>query len=549
VFEDARSLPDGHVLTCDVAIVGTGAGGATLAAELIGSGLDVVVLEAGGFAYDKQTQGLYSGEVDDARHAALDAYRRRMFGGTTTVWGGRCAPFDAIDFETRSYVPHSGWPITREDVEPHYRRAHRYTHTGEFDYTVAGTLPRASASLIAGFASDVVLQDQLWRFSLPTDFGRTNRDALDKAVNVRVLLWANCLRILTNADGSAVTGVVAATLQGKRCSVNAARVVLAAGGLETVRLLLLSDDVKENGLGNDHDLVGRFYASHITGDLGEVTFVPRERRIVWGYERDRDGVYCKRNLRVEETNQRQLGLSNARLILSHPPFSDPSHGSGVLSAGYLAKAVMSHRISPEFSRALGMTGYEHVGRHLANIVMDLPSVLAFGGRWAVRRLLAERKLPSVSVPSRSNTYTLHYDAEQVPDRESRVELGDERDPLGLRRLTVRWRPSAQDFDSAVRTWSVLRDELERSGVASVTATEEDVRASLAESGVGSHHCGTTRMSSSPSTGVVDENCMVHSVRNLYVAGPSVFPTPGYANPVLTTTMLAVRLADHLKTRR
>src|ERR1041384_7945737 len=154
MFIDARRIPAGTQLDCDVVIVGAGAGGMAAAHTLLDSSLDVLVLEAGGFGFESGTQDLYKGEVLDlAHHGPLDKYRQRRLGGTTTVWGGRCAPDDAIDFEARPYVPHSGWPVSRSELDPFYKRAHELLEIGDYTYSVADGLLNAKAQLIPGLKS------------------------------------------------------------------------------------------------------------------------------------------------------------------------------------------------------------------------------------------------------------------------------------------------------------------------------------------------------------------------------------------------------------
>lgn len=547
MIEDANAIPAGTELECDVVIVGSGAAGATLACELIGSGLNVLVLEGGGEKFDTRAQELYKGEVDDkGRHGELTRYRRRMFGGTTTVWGGRCAPFDPIDFEARPWVPHSGWPVTRAEMDPYYARAHTYAHAGNYTYESA-SLPDGTKPLVPGLDSTVVLQDRMWRFSLPTDFGKTNRARLQQAANVKLLLHANVLQLKSNAAGSHVERLRVATLEGKEFSVRARFVALAAGGIEVTRLLMLSDDANPAGLGNEYDLVGRFYGSHVSGDLGEVALAPRAAGTIWTYEQGRDGVYCKRHLRISEETQRRLGLLNYRCTLTHPPFGDPSHRSAVLSAAYLVKRFLTHQIPPEFSKDMASREYHHVRQHIRNVILGSPALIGFGLHWFFKRTIATRKYPSVSLCSKANRYTIHFDAEQTPNRESRIILGNEKDRFGLRRVRVLWKTSELDSHSVGECHRILAEEFARTGAGKVELPHtEAARIIRDESGVGSHHIGSTRMSDDPKQGVVDRNARVHSVANLFIAAPSIFCTASFANPVLTTAAFAVRLGDHLK---
>lgn len=547
-MESARDIPAGTELECDVLIIGSGAGGITCACELAGSGKQVILLESGGSALDADTQRLAEGEVaDSSSHGPLHQYRKRMFGGTTTVWGGRCAPFDGIDFEKRDYVPNSGWPFGPADMEPYYRRAHAYTHTGDYDYSCASSLPDGEKPTIPGLRDDVWLQDRLWRFSLPTNFAAEFGAKLEGAPKVRVISHANALKLLTNSEGTAVTGAMAASLADNRFTVQAPVVIVAAGGLETTRLLMLSDDVHPGGLGNAYDQLGRYYLSHISGDLGEVRFDPRSRPVVWQYQLSRDGVYVKRNLRIREEVQRREGLLNFRFILTHPPFADASHGSGVLSAVYLVKRFFRGQIPPEYSKELAEAGYHHVPQHLRNVILGSPGLIRFATHWTLKRTLAHRKYPSVSLKSRSNAYTIHFDAEQSPNPESRVTLGEKTDRFGQRQLRAEWKYSPLDIESVTRAHALLRDEIEGSGVGRLSLPNEEVPEVVKRGfAVGSHHIGTTRMSEDPRHGVVDKDCQVHGVNGLFLASPSVFPTASFANPVLTITAIAVRIADHVR---
>ncbi len=546
---DARRLPPDFTIRCDICIVGAGAAGITLAHALRNSGKEVVLLEAGGTRLGSSAQDLYKGEVvDPDRHGPLDLYRQRRFGGTTTVWGGRCAPFDDIDFEARPYVPYSGWPINKTDLDPYYLRAHEYCDLGAYSYDVCAALPHQPAEMVPGFESEDVRTDRLWRFSLPTDFGKAFIDALKRSPNVKVYLHANCLKIRTQQNGVSVDHLEVAASENKRFTLRAQQYVLATGGLEVTRLLLVSNDVHPNGIGNDRDLVGRFYISHMTGDLGEVLFAPKGGQVVWNYERAKDDVYCRRTISLKEERQRRDQLLNFRAILSHPPIAHPRHGNGILSAMYLIKRYLAHRIPPEYSKELsGMKPLQQITAHCGNIMKDLGAVTRFSSMWIRKRILSKRKLPSVLFESKSNVYTLHFDAEQSPNPDSRVSLSDKKDVFGIKRLKVDWRFRDVDVQSIVRSCVLISSALARCGVGKMLFRPELMADSIkARCGVGSHHIGTTRMARTPSHGVVDENCRVHGIDNLYIASSSVFPTSSFANPTLTIVALAIRLADHLK---
>jgi len=547
---DAYKLPKGKTLNCDICIVGAGAAGITVASELNNTNLNVILLESGGLTFESATQDLYRGTVCSAKHhASLDQYRERRFGGTTTVWGGRGAPFDDIDFEERPHVPNSGWPIDKNELVPYYKRAHEYLDLGNYTYSVSEALGNAVAELIPGLSSEEVDMDKLWLYSLPTDMGKTYLNELKISENINVYLHANCLNICVDQNGKRVENLKVSSLANNEFEVRANHYVLASGGLEVTRLLLNSNDVHTKGLGNSSGNLGRFYMSHVGGTYGEIVLRPEvSGNVVSDYEKTFEGVYSRRCITFREHAQRSHGLLNFRAILDHPSPHDPSHKNGVLSAMYLAKTFLARRIPPEYSKQLSdMSRYQQVFGHFKNIVFDSPELLLFTQMWIRKRILAKRKLPSVIANSRSNKYTIHYDAEQSPNPESRVFLSGEKDSFGLRRLKVDWRYSRIDIENICKSYELLKNALESSAIGTIEADFELLPEIVKEKlGVGSHHIGTTRMSDNPNSGVVDKNCMVHEVPNLYIASSSVFPTASCVNPTLTIVALAVRLADHLK---
>ncbi len=547
MIDDARELNDGAVLQSGLCIVGAGAAGITLALEYAGTGIDVLLVEAGGMRAEARTQELYAGTVADERlHSPLDSYRQRRFGGSTTIWGGRCMPFDAIDFEARDYVPHSGWPIGLEALAPFYPRANRLCEAGEFAYRAGAAFPGVTAPMIAGFDERHFTADSLERFSCPTDFGSRYRDSLRAAPNIRVLLHANVTGLRAAADGGSISELQCATLTGRRCTVRAARYVLAAGGLETVRLLLASRDVILEGIGNRHDAVGRYYMCHIAGTLGRIRFERPLGAILHGYERDADGIYCRRRLALRPEQQRTLRVGNFIARLHHPRITDPAHRNAVLSALYLARPLIPY----EYARRLHGTDY--VGargwlRHVGNVLRGPQQVLAFGLHMLRDRRLAHRKFPSIIIRSSANLYSLDFHAEQQPNPSSRVSLGTEFDALGMPRLHVDWRFTKGDIDTVSRAVALLAADIASQGLGSFDYHPEDVEAESTRYGAyGGHHIGTARMGTDPRYSVVDANCRVHGVRNLYLAGAATFTTSSQANPTLTVVALALRLAAHLR---
>ncbi|HLO77577.1 MAG TPA: GMC family oxidoreductase [Magnetospirillum sp.] len=538
---DARQVPNGFVLDAHIAIVGAGPAGITLAHELMGAGLTVALLEAGERQPETRRLDSFAGEVlDPARHPPLTLYRVRGLGGGSTLWGGRCVPFDPIDLEARPHVPHSGWPLAYDELKGWYRHALAYCEAGPFRFHAGEALNPDADAMVRGLGDGRIASDSLERFSPPTDFGRRYRRALARSPEVTLVLGANCTGLSLSENRQAVTGAHFATAAGHGFSVRAGRVVLAAGALETTRLMLAS------GAGND--LVGRFYMCHLEGKAAVARFRPGTR-VVFQYERDRDGIYVRRHFSLPADIQRQRQLTNVILRFEPPLIADPTHGDAVLSAMWLSRTFLK----AEYERKLASFGYRGVesggrrtliARHLVNVGLGAPALARFGLIWTLRHVLAARKLPYVAVKGRDGNFTLDYNAEQVPNPDSRVTLSDQRDHLGLPRLRVDWRVTAQDIQGVLDAHRLLAEELEASGTGRLLVDEDAIRHGY--NAVGGHHMGTTRMAAGPDRGVVDSQCRVFGMDNLYVAGASVFSTSSHANPTLTLVALAARLAAHLR---
>ena len=550
MFLKADELEHDEVVTCDICIVGTGHGGMSTALELADSGRSVLLLESGTLRRDAETQKLYDGESLSHLHASPLLYRERFFGGTSHVWGGRCSPYDAQDMTERPYMPNSAWPIKRSDLDSAYERAYELCDIGRYSVEVDDLLGSNAPDMIPGLDSQKVRTDRAWLFSLPTNFGTKFRSTIKSSTTINCLLGANVLSIELSADGQQVEYLDAATLDDRRFKVRAQRYVIAAGGVETTRLLLSSRSVLPNGIGNHSDLLGRNYISHICGKVGPWRFKPKGGPLIWSYDRTVDDIYMRRAIRIDEQALDEAKLPNIRLVLDIPPPSDPAHGNAVLSAMYLLKRFIVRHVPPEYAADLnGLGPVKHLGAHVKNCVLGLPHLFRFGFKWLFKRILARRKLPSLLEEDAQNRYWVHFDAEQRPNPNSQLRLSERNDRFGNPLITIDYQVTDEDIDSTARAIEMIASELVRCGVAEINMDPAEMRAQILKyTGVGSHNYGTTRMAAQPDQGVVDANCRVFGVDNLYIASSSVLPTASFANPGLTICAIGVRLGRHLKSQ-
>lgn len=489
---DARTIPDGQILTPDLAIVGAGPAGISLALALKDSKISIALLESGGTSFDPEIQKMYAGMETGVRYTALDAGRLRFMGGSTNHWGGYCRPLDEIDFETRAWVPHSGWPFSRAAIEPYFQRAQALCEAGPWIYD-RGAQAVKTPMLELGKGG---LYTSWFQFSktrdsvLPTYFGHRYGDDLKAAKNVTPYIHANVTGIRLAANGASMDHLDIATLNGKHFTVKPRMTVLAAGAMETARLMLASNDVIGAGVGNQNDLVGRFFADHP---------IPRDV---------------------------------ATLVVFAGPLA-ACYGSNVtLDNGAIMRAVISP--TGAYCRDRNQVG--------SLTTVENPIELDETGKAAVITMALALGVNAAS----AQAYSLGCGMEPKPDPDRRLTLTNEKDPLGLPRLKLDMRLADEDFALYRQTLSELGRQLlaSRAGMLRINYSHREQW--LKAMDWGNHHLGTTRMSDDPKQGVVNADSQVHGISNLYVAGSSVFPTYGSSNPTLNLIALTLRLGDHLK---
>ncbi|HKQ10409.1 MAG TPA: GMC family oxidoreductase [Rhizomicrobium sp.] len=491
-FIDARTLDAATVLEPDLAIIGGGPAGISLALALADTKLNILLLESGGVNFDPQNQKLYAGAQTGRRYIALDAGRLRLLGGSTNHWGGWCRPLDAIDFERRDWMPHSGWPFPKTALEAYYPRAQKLVEAGPWLYDKAGaSIASLGAPLQLG---DGGVYTSWFQFSktrdsnLPTYFGHRYEDDLKRAAHVKPMLHANVTGIRLTRDAQRVDRLDVATLNGKHFTVKPRITVLACGGMENVRLLLASNDVMASGIGNQNDLVGRFFADNP---------IPRDV---------------------------------ATLVSFAGPLA-PYYGNNLAVAnGPILQATFAP--TDAFRRARRVTA--------SLTTVEQPVELDETGKAAVITTAIALGVDA----SNAKVYSLGCGLELLPDPDRRLTLTGEKDALGLPRLKLSMRMAEADFTLYHDTLRELGRQLLSSGAGMLKINR---RESWSENmDWGNHHLGTTRMHDDPKQGVVDADARVHGVGNLYVAGSSVFPTYSASNPTLNLIALTLRLADRLK---
>jgi choline dehydrogenase-like flavoprotein len=517
MFLDSRSLPTGTVIETEVCIIGAGAAGITLAREFASAEFRVALLESGGMDYEPDTQALYEGQSVGEPFEELTASRLRFFGGSTNHWGGWCLPFDAIDFENRGDLPYYGWPFEKSHLDQWYERAQEVCRIGPYDYRPSSWgIP---AKIIPPPFGGPYFECRILQESR-VQFGPAYADELGRAPRLSVFLHANAFRIDTGEVDNEVRELRVKTLAPSEFIVRARIYILAAGGIENARLLLASG-AGDRGLGNSRDLIGRFLMVHLIYSGG--TIVPSDPHMNFDFRIEAEHAFGgKKQLFFSF-----LGLTPTGMRREHLP--------GVM-------LWWTYRFAPVQKPVAALSRLTRGEGPDGSILSDLGKVI--GNLDGVATFVIRKALFGEGVPIEA--LDVSCASEQQPNPRSRVSLGDKLDKLGMPEVVVDWHLVPDDKSKAAATLRLLGTEVGRTGFGRM-------RPSMGEDGPwppdfygNGHHTGTTRMHKDPALGVVNENCRLHAVANLYVAGSSVFPTGSANNPTLTIVALALRLADHIK---
>jgi choline dehydrogenase-like flavoprotein len=532
MFFDGRHVDAGTKIAAEICIIGAGAAGITLACEFAGTEVDVCLLESGALEFDWTAQDLYRGENAGLPYFALDVCQIRYFGGNTNAWGGWCRPMDETDLRPRPWIEDSGWPFDLAELRPYYLRAHRVCQLPGIEYSPeewVRRLRRARAKLLAFDPARV--ETTIYQFSPPTRFGTVYRERIRQAANIRCFLHTNTLRIKTSPMLGEVSHVEAAARPGALFSVYSKLFILAAGGTENPRLLLMSNDVAPNGIGNDYDRVGRYFMEHPHTRRRVIAQNRRARIGFYGLGLHRHRISARFALPWELQQREELLNYSGNL---HPIYR------GHDSAGWVALRKLVLRLSRSRSTDPFLRFPPYGKKEVA--VADILRIVRQLDKATLAALL------QLLQPARFvEGFVLESKSEQAPNPQSRITLLPERDGFGQNRIRLDWRMLSIDRRTVCRAEEILDEELQRLAIGRLEPLPSDGATRWPDNLEGGwHQLGMTRMHADPRHGVVDADSRVHGLGNLFIAGGSVFPTSGAAPPTLTIVALALRLADHLK---
>ncbi len=502
---DARQLPNNTLIEGDICIIGAGASGISFALEWMNTPYKVILLEGGGFDYDAAMQDLYKGKTTGQRYYPLESARLHYFGGTTGHWAGFCSTFDPIDFKKRDWVPHSGWPIKREDLDPYYARAQKNLDLGPYNYSYNYWKDKEPGMGSLPFEPDTVW-NKIWQFSPPTRFGTKYKDTIINASNIHLYTYANVTDITANENASAIKQLTVKNFAGKSHTVKAKNFIVACCAIQNARLLLASNKQAPKGLGNDNDNVGRYFMEHLEIKSAEM-WMPEPDPLKL-YAIDYGKTQWRAELAISAKKQEEYKILNG--TASFTPLEATTNQPAFIDIW---------KSSDPKSRD---KNFEKFGE-------------------------GEKKIKGKKAFA---SYQLFTRVEQGPNPNSRVTLDTETDALGMRRAMLHWELTPLEKRSIRSIYEIIGQQLGIAAKGRIRLLEylrdENDNSWPEFTGGGWHHMGTTRMGDDPKASVVDANCKVHGIANLFMAGSSCYVTAAAPNPTLTLVALTLRLSDHLK---
>lgn len=556
MFIDARTLEVDQTVSVEVCIVGAGPAGIALAKELVDSSRKVCLLESGGLTPDSSIQALNESmdAIGDQIYPCPDfpgaaTMRTRQFGGTSHQWDRlvRYVPLEEIDFEKRDWLPHSGWPFKKSDLNPYYARAQEVCGLGGQSYEAKDWESIDSPQI--SFDSEV-LTNRIFQFGPLDIFSQRYQALLRASTNIDTYLYSSVYELEVDDTAQQVQRAKVITPKGHYW-VRANRFILATGAIENARILLLSNQVQTQGLGNQNNLVGRFLMDHPMVRVG-ILHPPSRKTIgqmkLYGMQRSQDNpeveYQCKPIISAAAVQREQLLGANAYLL--------PFHSWAKFDLIRFLLPRGKNYVSPAVSSAISFSRNLRRGKidgelllHFKTTIGGLDDLLHFQGR-KNRTFDHECRWPQE--PQRQKhlgVFHVYSLTEQAPRPDNRVTLGSEKDAFGYPKVQLVWRWDEFSRRSVVKAEKLFQAEFARAGLGRL-ALEMDKGEPQVNTLSCHHTMGTTRMHHDPKQGVVDANCQVHGMHNLFIAGASTFPTGGYANPTLTIVALAIRLADHIK---
>ena len=531
------NIDNNQIFRADICLVGSGPASLSILKDLEKTKLKIIIIPGGKFNFNKENQNLYRGLIDkNSYHEPLTENRFREFGGSGNYWGGRCVPLDKIDFEKKKWIKNSGWPIKFDELTEYYKEASQLLSISPYDKE-RNFHKRNFKEIIKDFDDRYLTSKKLESWSPVLNFKKKFLKIIQKN-NIFVIDNSHLIKINTNKKK--VTNINC-KIDNKSFIVESHKYVLACGGIENPRILLNSKNrFHPKGIGNSNDLVGRFYMSHHAGIFLNLNPFNR-RNISHDYVKDSDGIYQRSRWWLNNRFQIKEKIGNTVFFLSYTENSkDMGAQSKLFEFLILIKKIISNK-KKLFKISLI--------KKVLKIIFDI-NTLKYLIKYSYLRLKKNR-LPSILPNINSQYFGIYHQSEQTPCYDSCIKLDNKKDAHGLHKVKIKTRFNPIDLKTTIISHKYLINRIKTLKVGNIQKKiNKKILIAMFKKNIKNfnskaHHIGTTRMGYTKKNGVVDKNCKVFGTNNLFIAGSSVFPTSGHANPTFTIVALSLKLSKLL----
>jgi choline dehydrogenase-like flavoprotein len=535
-----EEIDENKTYQADLCLIGSGPASLTILNYLKKTDLKIIIIPGGKFHFDKNNQKLYKGIVGkDNYHEPLIENRYREFGGTGNYWGGRCVPLDKIDFEKRSWIKNSGWPIRFNEIKKFYKEASNFLDISPYNEKT-NFYKKDIKEIIEKMDGKFLSSKKLESWSPILSFKKKFLETIKKD---NILLIDNSHLIKIDSNKKEITNLICKSLD-KIFKVKCKTYVLACGGIENPRILLNSKNkFHPKGVGNANDLVGRFYMAHHSGIFLNIKPM-KKGKFLYNYFKDNQNVYLRNRWWLNEKFQKLKKIGNSIFFLTYTLKSKDMGAEGKLfETLILFKKIISNK------------------KDLFNWIIINQLIKVLFNFYVIKYLIKfsylrfkKNRLPSILPTSLSKNFGLYHQVEQTPCYYSRLKLDKKKNTLGQNLIKLDLKFNSIDINTIWKSHEYLIKKIDKSKFGNIQKKYNKniltklYKQKLKKFNSMSHHMGTTRMSASSKKGVVDKNLKVHGINNLFIVGSSVFPTGGHANPTYTIVALSIRLSNFLKTR-
>ena len=531
---DLNDLDESSKIYSDICIIGSGVAGSILAKELIKTKNRITLIESGDLKPNELAQSL-----NQVTHVGVPFRKNfhnrvRQYGGACNIWPGRMMVYDRDDVVGRTWINESSWDIDYDDLNYYLNLTGEKFGIPNMDYIKPEFWNNKFSHTEKLLFNNEYLKPTvaLWAKNIPR-FGSTSNfyKNLIKADNLIIYTNATATEIELNEPKTKVSKVK--LLNYKKCNfeVRSKLFIMACGGLENARLLLLSNKQNINGIGNNFDNVGRYFMEHPKVVYGQINFnekINLDRLIGFPFEYGK----CKIGIKISNKAQRKFGLLNSYLCLE--PIVPSAMKNAYLQSINIVKRIMKKGYSGDrldFTKKIA---------YIPNVIYELPPKEIMPHQMFVFSYYLKQILRQ----NIKNKFQIINYCEQEPNPNSRLYLSSEKDYFGKNKLIVDWKVGKREIDSLEFLHNKLDEQLIEHKIGTFNERiNKETPIAFSDS---SHHLGVTRMNNDYKKGVVDNHCKVHGISNLYILGSSIFPVSGHANPTFTIVAMSLRLADHLK---